>query len=177
MLTACSADKYSKKDFCTNLFSDYTAEADYSVSDGEKSISGKMSVSKSDYITVTLTSPSEYEGIEITSDSTGKSDVLSLELSGIPAEIPKSIARDLSLMLTLFSDVIPSRVSSLAEECFATQEGSGLVSVSFAENGTDYLLIYDTVSCLPVSFDAGNEEMSLKISFTDINLQKQKELK
>lgn len=177
MLTACSTDKYSKKDFCSNLFSDYTALADYSVSDSTKSISGKMSVSKSGFITVTLNSPSEYEGIEIVSDSTGNSDVLSLELSGIPAKIPKSIARDLSLMLTLFSDVIPSKISSVGDEYFEMQEGSGLVSVSFTENGTDYLITYDSVSRLPVSFDAGNEEMSLKINFTNITLQKQKELK
>ncbi len=174
---SCTGEKYSQKQFCNTLFSDYTAEADFTLSDSTKSIDGKIAVTKSDSVKIEIVKPSEYGGISITSDGTGKGDIMSFELSGIPAAVPKSIARDLSLMFTLFSDLIPSKISGLENECFEKSEESDVVKVSFSQNGTDFSVAYDSVSYNPLSFDAGNDEMSVNITFTNINQVQKKELK
>ncbi len=124
---------------------------------------------------MTLTSPDSFSGISIKSDNTGNPDIFSFELSGIPAEIPKSIAGDLSLMFSLFSDSIASKVESLGKDAFkvserTTESGNELIEVFFFENDMSYNISYDKYSGVPHSIDAGNDKISVSIVLSDFRL-------
>lgn len=142
-------------------------KADFIFSDGEKNTVGKANITKSDTTTVTFTEPQEYSGISIKSDSTGKEDILSFEFSGIPASVPKSIAGDISLMFSLFSDEIPTKIKTLDKEFFrkAVSDKQGY-EVFFTENGVSYTIAYD-ITGTPYSFDAGNDKISVSIILSD----------
>ena len=96
------------------------------------------------------------------SDAAGNEDVFSFELSVIPATVPKSIAGDLSLMFSLFTDIIPQKIDTLEKDSFSL---SGKVNdeVFFTENNLSYRICYDIRSGIPYSFDAGNEKVSVSI--------------
>lgn len=179
MLTSCMGDSFSKQKICENLYSSYTARADFIFSDGEKNTSGSADIVKSDVTTVTITSPDSFSGISIKGDSTGNADVFSFELSGIPAEVPKSIAGDVSLMFSLFSQEIPSKIESLGKDAFSISERTGengneLIEVFFWENNMSYNISYDKYSGIPYSLDAGNDEISVSIILSDFRLTQNK---
>ena len=102
------------------------------------------------------------------SDAAGNEDVFSFELSGIPATVPKSIAGDLSLMFSLFTDSSPQKIDTLEKDSFSlsgkvNDAGNELVEVFFTENNLSYRICYDRRTGIPYSFDAGNEKVSVSI--------------
>lgn len=115
-----------------------------------------------------------YSGISIKSDEAGNEDIFSFELSGIPAAVPKTIASDLSLMFSLFSDIMAQKISSLDSDAFSfsgktNKFGNELIEVFFTENGMNYSLTYDRHSGIPYSLDAGNDEISVSLVLSDFN--------
>lgn len=178
MLTSCSRDKYSKELLVSNLYSTYTASADFIFSDGTNNTEGKASVTKSDVTCVVFSSPVHLQGVSVKGDNAGNADILSFEFSGIPASVPKSITSDLSLMFSLFSDTIPSRIDSLEKDAFRLSEntsddGNTLCEVFFLENGVSYVITYDVHSGIPHSIDAGNDKVSVSIELSDFNTTKE----
>jgi hypothetical protein len=169
----------------SNLSSPYTASIDFVFSSGENGTSGKADITKADITTLTFKEPLSYSGISIKSDETGNEDILSFELSGIPASVPKTIAGDLSLMFSLFTDIIPTRIDNLPKESFrlsgkVNDIGNELIEVFFTENGLNYTISYDRYSGIPYSVNAGNDEVSVSVTlsgFTKINTQTKKDVK
>ena len=150
----------------------YTADIDFVVSGGENSISGKAHVTKADVTTLTFSEPLSYSGISIKSDETGNADVLSFELSGIPATVPKTIAGDVSLMFSLFTDIIPGKIDTLSKESFrlsgkVNDIGNELIDVFFTENNLSYTISYDRHSGIPYIIDVGNDEISISVRLSD----------
>lgn len=178
-LTSCKGDSYSRELIVEKLYLPYTAEADFIFSDGENNSQGKASIVKSDITTLTFLEPEAYSGISVKSDATGNEDIFSFELSGIPATVPKSIAGDLSLMFSLFTDIIPQKIDTLEKDSFSlsgkvNDAGNELVEVFFTENNLSYRICYDRRSGIPYSFDAGNEKVSASIvinNFEPTNIQ------
>ena len=172
LFTGCTKDKFSKNLIIECLTSPYTANVDFVTSNGEKGTAGKVIVTKADITTLTFTSPESYNGISIKSDASGNEDIFSFELSGIPAAVPKTIAGDLSLMFSLFSDVMAQKISSLDGDAFSFSGqtnglGNELIEVFFVENGMSYSLTYDRHSGVPHTLDAGNDEISVSLVLSD----------
>ena len=162
----------------SNLSSPYTASIDFAFSSGENGTSGKADITKADITTLTFKEPLSYSGISIKSDETGNEDILSFELSGIPASVPKTIAGDLSLMFSLFTDSLPKESFRLSGK--VNDIGNELIEVFFTENGLNYTISYDRYSGIPYSVNAGNDEISVSVTlseFTKINTQTKKDVK
>ncbi len=166
-LAGCSGDKYSKKLICENLYSGYNASLSYVISDSEQEAYGSADITKSDKTVLLFKQPQEYSGISITSDSAYNPDIFIFELSGIPANVPKSIAGDLTLMFSLFSDVIPSKLSQLSQDCFSISEADGSVSAEFEENGMQYRINYNQSTGYPTSLSVGNDKSSVLITIEE----------
>lgn len=171
-MCSCAKDRFEKERLCSTLYSHYSANADFIISEGENNTSGKADISKSDTTTVTFSEPSVYGGISIKSDSTGSADTFIFEFSGIPAKVPKSLSGDLSLILSLFSDDIPTKIKSLDSTAFREssrkdKNGKTLTEVSFIENGCNYTVTYDKDTGFPHSIDAGNSTLSVSIELSD----------
>ena len=157
----------------------YTAGIDFIISGNANVTKGKANITRADITTVTFTEPDAFSTITIKGDNTGKADVFSFELAGIPATVPKTIAGDLSLFFSLFSDDIPAKINTLNKDAFIftekiNQKGNKLTEVSFIENGLSYTIAYDQHTGIPYSLDAGNDEISVSIILydfkqTDIN--------
>lgn len=174
LLSGCS-DGFSKQKICDNLCSHYTATASFIVSDGENNVEGTADIIKSDLTTITFRKPDSFSGISIKGDSLGNPDVFSLELSGIPAKMPKSISGELSLIFSLFSDAVPSKIDALGKDAFSitsasNELGNELIEVFFAENGMSYKITYDKYSGIPYSLDAGNDKLSVSIILSDFTI-------
>lgn len=152
------------------LYSSYSASAEYMVEASDKYLEGSFELLRSDKTTISFTSPDEYSSISISGDSSGQSDVLAFELHGIPANVPKSIASDLSLVFSLFSDEIPSKIMTLDENCFTLYEDDGSAAVSFSENGTSYSIIYSTATGIPLAINASDENSSVSITIKDLEI-------
>ena len=172
ILCGCGRDKYSKQLIVKNLYSPYTAEADFVFSDGHTGSSGKIKITKSDTVTVVFTDSGEFSGITIKSDAVGNPDVFSFEFSGIPATVPKTITSDISLLFSLFSDDIPKKIETLEMDSFricdsSDDDGFILAELFFTENNMNYHLSYDTERGIPHTLDAGNDSLSVCITFTD----------
>lgn len=131
---------------------------------------GKASVLKGKVSTITFTEPEDFEGISVTSDETGNPDVFLLEFSGIPAEVPKNIASEISLLFSLFSNSISSEVSILDTDCFSESD-DGTAEVIFHKNGMNYKITYDISNGIPKSFEAGNDTMSVSIIISDFHIK------
>lgn len=89
--------------------------------------------------------------------------------------MPKSIAGDITLMFSLFSDAIPSRIDSLTRDAFEETEmtndsANTLIKVFFSENGNDYTVTYDRRTGIPRSLDVGNDEFSVSVILSDFNI-------
>ncbi|MBE6681026.1 MAG: hypothetical protein E7600_01905 [Ruminococcaceae bacterium] len=171
-LCSCAQDRFEKERLCSTLYSHYSTKADFIISDGENNTSGKADISKRDTTTVTFSEPSVYGGISIKSDNTGNADTFIFELSGIPAKVPKSLSGDLSLIFSLFSDNIPTKIKSLDSTAFREssrkdKNGKALTEVSFIENGYNYTVTYDKDTGIPQSIDAGNDKLSVSIELSD----------
>lgn len=171
-LVGCSSDVFSKKLICSNLYSPYCANLEFIFSDGQNNTSGKASIIKNDTVSVSFTEPEAFSGITIKSDPYGNADVFSFEFSGIPASIPKTVTSELSLLFSLFSDEIPSKISSLEKDAFKISEISSesageMIEVFFVENNMSYNIIYDKESGIPHSIDAGNDELSVHVELSD----------
>lgn len=152
--------------------------ADFVFSDGKISTEGVASISKSDYTNIVFLQPEALNGVSVKGDNTGNADVFSFEFSGIPASVPKSIASDLSLMFSLFSDAIPNKIESLDKSAFklsqsTSDNGNALAEVFFTENGMSYTVTYDSKSGVPFSIDAGNDRISVSILLSDFKAVKQ----
>ena len=165
-------DKFAKDMAVSKLSSSYNAVCDFIVSDGESNISGKANVVKSDITTLTFIQPESYSSISIKGDNAGNEDIFSFELSGIPAAVPKSVTKDITLMFSLFSDVIPAKIDTLDKEHFRISEksnsiGNELIEVFFTENDMNYTISYDKHSGIPYSLDAGNDELSVNIIISE----------
>lgn len=174
-LCSCSSDKYEKEKLCNTLYSHYTVKADFIISGGEKNTNGIADISKNDITTVTFSEPSSYNGITIRSDSTGNADTFSFEFSGIPANVPKSLAGDLSLVFSLFSDDIPTKIKSLDNTSFRespqkNKNGNPMTEVFFEENGYRYTLTYDKYTGTPHLIDVGSDEFSVSIELSEFTL-------
>lgn len=169
---SCSNAGSSRDLLIEKLSLPYSATASFIISDGKENTSGSANVTRSDITTVTFTEPSAYSGISIRGDNSGKQDIFSFELSGIPTAVPKTIAGELSLIFSLFSDDIIHKIDTLEKEAFrksgtANDKGNGLIEVFFSQNGTGYVITYDSHTGTPYSFDAGNDETSVSIVLSD----------
>ncbi len=156
----------------SNLYSSYTASIDFIFSDGSTNTEGLASITKSDITKITFSKPDSLCGVSVKGDNAGNADVFSFEFSGIPASVPKSIASDLSLMFSLFSDVIPSKIHTLDKNAFrlssdSSENGNALCEVFFVENGVSYVITYDSKNGVPYSLDAGNDKTSVSIVLSD----------
>ena len=127
---------------------------------------GKIEIDKGQKTTVTFLAPSEYSSISVTSDKSSKPDILSFEYSGIPAELPKSISGELSLMFLLFSDDIPAEIEELNDDAFTIiNDNTG--EVFFLMENMSCKIKYDLTSGTPLSFEAGNDELSISLVLSD----------
>ena len=135
-LSSCQNNSYEKKLLCDNLYGHYTAKADFVLTDKNESISGKINIERDENCRFEFTEPDTFFGISITGDTAGNSDTLCFEYAGIPASVPKILISRLSLMFSLFSDALPSRVSELSEDSFkptsAPHSNSAGTSEAFA---------------------------------------------
>ena len=152
------------------LYSDYGAGADFTIETKEKFTEGSFELLRADNTRIDFKLPKEYASISIYGDSGGNSDVFSFEMSGIPASVPKSIASDLSLMFSLFSDAVPSKLQALEESSFTLYENQDKAKVSFTENGTSYNIVYSTVTGIPISFGAINQNTSVNITIKNFDI-------
>lgn len=134
---------------------------------------GKASLTKGNVSTITFTEPENFEGISVTSDESGNPDVFLLEFSGIPAQVPKSIAGEISLVFSLFSKQFSSEVNILNDNCFS-QNNDGTNEVIFQKNGMNYKITYDPSNGIPKNFEAGNDTMSVSIIISDFHIRDQK---
>ena len=170
VLCACSADKYSKKALCENLYSGYTADCSFVISQEKLNISADAHLTKDGTTSFSIYSPEEYSGITISGDSTGNADTFCLEFSEIPSSVDKSIASDLSLIFSLFSDEIPSKILTLGDDSFYTQKTTDEKhSVSFSQNGMNYSVVYTSFG-VPVTLKAGNDKTSVEVTLNDFTL-------
>ena len=172
--SGCAGDKYGKNSLSSNLLGSYTANIDFTISNAENNISGKADISKSETTTLIITSPENLSDISITSDNTGKDDILSLEFSGIPASIPKSSASNLSLLFSLFSNDVPSKILSLEETSF-TDTLAEITKLNFTENGIHYNIEYDKTTGIPHLLGAGNDEVSVSVTITNFTSKKEQQ--
>lgn len=157
---------------CSTLYSPYSANISFIFSDGQNNENGTATVTKSDTLCVTFTEPEAFEGITVKSDPVGNPDIFSFEFSGIPASIPKSVTSEISLLFSLFSDEIPAKIDSLGKDSFKVSEisnhdGNEMTEVFFLENNMSYNIIYDRKNGIPYSIDAGNDELSVHVSFSE----------
>ena len=174
-LVSCSKDKFAKDLLVSNLYCSYTASADFIFSDGDTNTEGTADIVKSDVTKVTFSSPDKLSGVSVKGDNTGNADVYTFEFSGIPASVPKSIASDISLMFSLFSDAIPSKIDTLEKDAFrlsgnTNEAGNSLCDVFFVENGFSYVITYDSKSGIPLCLDAGNDKTSVSIVLSDFTV-------
>lgn len=167
VLCSCSSDKYSKKALCENLYSSYTADCSFVISKDNFNISADALLTKDSFTSFSIHSPKEYSGITITGDNTGNADTFCLELSDIPSNVDKSIASDLSLIFSLFSDEIPSMILTLDTDSFSTQNtAEEKYTVSFNQNGMNYSVIYTSLG-VPVTLKAGNDKTSVEVTLSN----------
>ena len=169
-LCSCSGNKNSKDLLCSALHSSYSANADYVIDSGEKYIEGEFEILRADRTKINFLSPDQYCSVSVSSDSTGNADIFAFELFGIPADVPKSIAGDISLIFTLFSDFIPSKIASLPSESFTVYKGDGTAAVSFVENGTKYRILYSLSTGHPCAFNASDEKTAVSINISDFQM-------
>lgn len=151
------------------LDSCYSANADYVLSYDGKDISGSFELLHSDSTVLNFLSPEELSSVSIRSQN-GENDVFTFELHGISANVPKSIASDLSLIFSLFSEEIPSKILSLDNENFTVYD-DGSCGVSFTENEFTYNILYDSTSGIPktVKASGGNSFVSVTINNFEIS--------
>jgi hypothetical protein len=177
IICGCSRDSFSKNLICKNLALPYSAKADVIVSGKDTSRSGTVDISKADIVKMTFCDSSDFSGITVTGDNTGKSDVYSFEFSGIPASVPKSLTSEISLLFSLFSDEIPVKIETLPKDSFraladSDKDGNSLFEVFFTENGYDYHITYDKNKGYPKSMSIGNDALSVSITFKEFKQTK-----
>ena len=168
-LCSCKDDN-SKNALCDVLYSCYSAKADYMIQTKEKCIEGSLELLRSDKSRINFLTPDEYSSVIVSGDSVGNADVFTFELYGIPASIPKSFASNISLLFSLFSDEVPSRIMSLDDNNFTYYENDGTSSVSFSENNINYNIIYSHESGIPKAMNVSDDKSSVSISFTEFKL-------
>ncbi len=164
VVTSCGDGKNLAKLVCDNLYSSYSLCGAYCIEASGRRIEGELELLRSDITKINFLSPDEYSSISVSSDYSGKSDIISFEFSGIPADVPKSIATGLSLMLSLFSDSIPSAVSALDKEAFSVNDNNGKATVQFSQNGIDYSLGFSSETGIPDSLSADDGKNAITIN-------------
>lgn len=165
-LSGCARDEFSRNKLCESLRTSYTASADFITSNHSKNVIGKMDIVRGEKTTVTFSSPKEYSSISVTGDSLSNPDILSFEYSGIPAQIPKSISGELSLIFLLFSDEIPIEIEKLEKDCF-TKNDDGTGEVFFLKENMSCKIKYSLDTGIPYCFEAGNDELSISLVLSD----------
>lgn len=136
----------------------------------DKCIEGKMELLRSDKSRINFLSPDEYSSITVSGDSAGNADVFTFEMYGIPANIPKSIASDISLLFSMFSDAVPSHIMTLDDSHFTLYENDGTCSVSFSQNNINYSIIYYSDSGIPQAINVSDDKSSVSMSFSEFKL-------
>ncbi len=144
------------------------------IESNDKYIEGSFEILRSDKTQMNFTSPDEYSSISVSGDSSGNSDVFTFELHGIPASVPKSIASDISLLFSLFSDEIPSIISSLDKESFTLYEDDGNARVTFSQNDVNYSIIYSLSTGIPIALNASDKNSSVSITIADFQSAQKK---
>lgn len=164
---------------CDNLYSHYTAKVDFVIKDKDTSISGELDIQKSDGCTLKFTQPEEFLGISVTGDTAGNGESLCFEYAGIPATIPKSLTSRLSMMLSLFSDALPSGIMNLSSDSFEmvsdtrskeSDSHEGTAKVFFSENGISYTVTYNTSNGNPYIMDVESNNISATLTFKEFNI-------
>ncbi len=152
-----------QKQLCDNLYSSYSLCGTYCIETNTKRIEGELELLRSDITKISFLSPDEYSSISISSDYSGKSDIISFEFSGIPADVPKSIASSLSLMLSLFSDSIPSAVSALEGDAFSVSEEDEGGTVQFSQGDISYSFAFSADTGIPLSLSGDDGKTSVTV--------------
>lgn len=168
MFTGCVNDKYSRHNLCDVLSSCYSATAEYTLESEGKDISGSFEILRSDNTVLNFISPEELTSVSISSEK-GENEIFTFELHGISASVPKSIATDLSLIFSLFSDEIPAKILSLDDENFTINE-ENRCSVSFTENEITYSILYDAASGIPKTVTATGDKSSVSVNIENLEI-------
>lgn len=154
---------------CENLFCDYTAKICYTIKNGDGDIiSGTANVKRDDGITLELISPDIFGGITIKSEENSP-QTLSFSYYGIDAKLPQGSLSKINLLLSFFSDVIPSRLSSpggfterpVAGYTVGEKKIEAAHSADFETDGTEYSIVYDEISGIPYEISASSGSVSV----------------
>lgn len=171
-LSSCAGDKNGKKHLLEVMFEDYVAEVDFLLDVEGVSVSGTARITKNDNVRIELLSPDPYTGISVQGDAGDKASVLSIEYSGIRADIPKNAVHKLSIMLSMFSDAAVTNIGKQSGNDFKLSAGEYVLAgfdkinpyeVSFVKGETEYIYIYDSISGIPLNIYAKSGATALQV--------------
>ena len=160
---------------CDALYSDYTKEASFIITDGEKINEGKLIVTKGETSSIEFISPDTLSGISISSDETGKADSYTLSFDGISTDIPKSLLGKISLMFTAVSDEAATGAKNLKKtDCFRVTdkdllkryEGYTPFLTTIRVGDVSVIVTYDSLSGEILSLCASENESSVTLDFS-----------
>lgn len=175
-LVACSYGGTSL--LCENLFCDYDMKVCYTIKSGGDILSGEASVNKDDGVTLELLSPDIFGGITIKSEENSP-QTISFSYYGIDAKLPQGSLSKINLLLSLFSDKIPSRLSApggcekSAVDGYTVAENKvdTAYRADFASDGIEYSVVYDSITGIPYEMSAVSGDTSVSAVIESFLLQ------
>ena len=175
-LISCSSS--SKPLLCEKLFADYDASVIYTIKGDGDIISGKALVSKDDGVTLKLASPDIFEGITI-KNGNDSPQTLFFSYYGMDAELPKGSLFKINLLLSLFSDMIPSRLSARGGYTITEVEdyviGEKTRNVCRADASIDeisYSVIFDSITGAPYEMSATKDGVCAAAVIEELSVKK-----
>lgn len=173
-LFSCSGKENGKKELVSLMNSDYVADVEYLLEAGELSVCGEARITRNENVRIDILSPDPYTGLSVQGDALDKASVISLEYSGIKAEVPKNALEKINIILSMFSDSAATQIQGLKNDEFtespdeytlAGHTNSIPYEVKFSKGDIEYIYIYDSVSGVPLSICAksGGTAVQIKI--------------
>ncbi len=175
ILTSCKSNESGKDLLEQKLNCPYTMSVDFIMSDNDGSVSGRAEIEQNELTTLKIVRPEEYRGITVTSDETGNADTFTFEYSGIPANLPKSISGELSLMFSLFSKTLPVYIAKADIDGFEKTD-DGVWIAGFSGGDINFRIAYDCKSGIPSLLEAEHENTSVSVkvlSYKELIKEKQ----
>ncbi len=174
IMISCAENKSGKKELLSVMHSDYSADVEYLLDADGVSVSGEARITRNENVRIDILSPDPYTGLSVQGDALDKASVISLEYSGIKAEIPKNALEKLNIILSMFADSAATAISDLKKDAFTESpeeytlpghKNSIPYEVRFSKGDIEYIYIYDSVSGIPLSVCAksGGTAVQIKI--------------
>lgn len=179
-LFSCAANN-GKEKLSELMYSDYTAEISFLMTENGETFEGNATVSKADKVTLSFTSPELLGGLSVESDENGESGILQFTYYGMRLPLPYGTLGKVNLLLSMFSKEMAGEIASLPQKSIEDHtETGGLRSenteklapkkctFTHYDGKTECTLIYDSYSGYPLFCEMNDGQKTVAVNFGKI---------